>query len=61
MPCTKVKLSVYWPVCILIIPYGHELWAVTERMQQQKQVVEMRFLWRVTGLSIRHRVKNSII
>jgi len=57
----KLKLSIYWPVYVPILTYGHELWVVTERTRSQIQVAEMSFLHRVAGLSLRDRVRSSDI
>lgn len=47
----KVKLLLYQSVNI-----GLELWAVTERTRFWIQAVEMSFLCRLSGLSLRDRV-----
>ena len=52
----KAKLSIYWS----IFTYGHELWVVTERTRSRIQA-EMGFLRRVSGLSLRDRVRSSVI
>ena len=41
---------------------GHELWVMTERTRSRIQVAEMSFLLRrVSGLSLRDRVRSSDI
>lgn len=46
-----LNLPVYDP----ILSYGHEVW---KRMRSWKQAVEMSFLHRVAGLSLRDRVMD---
>ena len=41
--------------------YGHELWVVTERTRSPVQAAEMSFLRRLAGLSLRDRVRSSVI
>ena len=53
----KSKVSIYQS----IFAYGHELWVVTERTRSRVQAAEMSFLRRVTGLSLRDRVRSSVI
>ena len=40
---------------------GHELWVVTQRTRSWVQAAEMSFLHRVAGLSLRDRVRSSVI
>ena len=40
----KAKLSVLKSIFVPILTYGHESWVMTERVQSQMQVTEMRFL-----------------
>ena len=40
---------------------GHELWVVTQRTRWRVQAAEMSFLRRVAGLSLRDRVRSSVI
>lgn len=49
----KVKLLIYRSIYIPTLIYSNELWVVTEGMRVQ--MVEMSFLWRVSGLSLRLR------
>ena len=49
-------IDVYVPV----LTYGHELWVVTERMRSRVQAVEMRYLRRVAGLTLRDGVRSTI-
>ncbi|XP_075957732.1 E3 ubiquitin-protein ligase CBL-B-B isoform X1 [Anarhichas minor] len=57
----KAKLSIYHSVYVPTLTYGHELWVVTERTRSRLQVAEMSFLRRVAGLSLRDRVRSSVI
>ncbi|KAK0145331.1 putative uncharacterized transposon-derived protein F52C9.6 [Merluccius polli] len=57
----KSKLSIYQSIFVPALTYGHELWVVTERTRSQVQAAEMSFLRRVTGLSLRDRVRSSVI
>lgn len=41
--------------------FGLELWVATERMRLWTQVAQMNFLQRLAGLSLRNKVKSSII
>ena len=51
----QVKLSIYFPN----LAYDHEVWIVTERIRSHIQAVEMSFLHRVSGLTLRDRVRSS--
>jgi len=55
----KAKLSIYLSIYVHILTYGHELWVVTERTRLRIQAAEMGFLRRVSGLSLRDRVRSS--
>ncbi|KAL6462549.1 hypothetical protein MHYP_G00289710 [Metynnis hypsauchen] len=57
----KAKLSIYRSIYVPTLTYGHELWVVTERTRSWIQVAEMSFLRRVAGLSLRDRVRSSVI
>ncbi|KAK0147792.1 Craniofacial development protein 2 [Merluccius polli] len=57
----KAKLSIYQSIYVPALTYGHELWVVTERTRLGVQVAEMSFLRRVAGLSLRDRVRSSVI
>uniref|UniRef100_A0A8C6MCM8 Reverse transcriptase domain-containing protein n=1 Tax=Nothobranchius furzeri TaxID=105023 RepID=A0A8C6MCM8_NOTFU len=57
----KVKLSIYQSIYFPTLTYGHELWVVTERMRSWIQAAKMSFLRRVSGLSLRDRVRSSVI
>ncbi|KAK0135552.1 hypothetical protein N1851_028597 [Merluccius polli] len=55
----KAKLSIYQSIYVPVLTYGHELWVMTERTWVQ--AAEMSFLHRVAGLSLRDRVRSSVI
>ena len=57
----KAKLSIYQSIYVPALSYGHELWVVTERTRSRVQAAEMSFLRRVAGLSLRDRVRSSVI
>ena len=57
----KAKLSVYRSIFVPTLTYSHELWVVTERTRSRVQAAEMSFLRRVAGLSLRDRVRSSVI
>ena len=57
----KAKLSIYRSIYVPTLTYGHELWVVTERTRSRIQTAEMSFLRRVSGLSLRDRVRSSDI
>ena len=56
----KAKLSIYRSIYVPTLTYGHELWVVTERTRSRIQAVEMSFLRRVAGRSLRDRVRSSV-
>ena len=57
----KAKLSIYQLIFVPTLTYGHELWVVTERTKLRVQAAEMSFLRRVAELSLRDRVRSSVI
>ena len=57
----KVKLSIHWSIYFPTLTNGQELWVVTEKTRLGKQAVEMGSLCRVSGLSLRDRVRSSVI
>ncbi|KAF7654265.1 hypothetical protein LDENG_00072170, partial [Lucifuga dentata] len=54
----KARLTIYQSIYVPILTYGHELWVMTERTRSQIQAAEMRFLCRVSGLTLRDRVRS---
>jgi len=57
----KAKLSIYWSIYVPTLTYGQELWVVTERTRSRIQPAKMGFLRMVSGLSLRDRVRSSLI
>ena len=57
----KAKLSIYRSVFVPTLTYGHEGWVMTERTRSRVQAAEMGFLRRVAGVSLRDRVRSSVI
>ncbi|KAK0142203.1 hypothetical protein N1851_020089 [Merluccius polli] len=57
----KAKLSIYQSIFVPALTYGHELWVVPERTRSRVQAAEMSFLRTVAGLSLRDRVRSSVI
>ncbi|KAK3508205.1 hypothetical protein QTP70_017467 [Hemibagrus guttatus] len=56
----KAKLSIYQSICVPTLTYGLELWVMTERVRSRIQAAEMSFLRRVTGHSLRDRLRSSV-
>ncbi|KAK7939602.1 hypothetical protein WMY93_002928 [Mugilogobius chulae] len=56
----KANLSIYRSIYVPTLTYGHELWVMTERTRSRIQAVEMSFLRRVAGRSLRDRVRSSV-
>jgi len=57
----KAKLLIYRSIYVPTLTYGHKLWVVTERTRLWIQAAEMGFLRKVSGLSLRDRVRSSVI
>ena len=57
----KAKLSIYRSIFVPTLTYGHEGWVMTERTRSRVQAAEMGFLRRVAGVSLRDRVRSSVI
>uniref|UniRef100_A0A8C6NQ68 Reverse transcriptase domain-containing protein n=1 Tax=Nothobranchius furzeri TaxID=105023 RepID=A0A8C6NQ68_NOTFU len=57
----KAKLSIYRWIYVPTLTYGHELWVATERTRSRIQAAKMSFLCRVSGRSLRDRVRSSVI
>ena len=57
----KAKLSIYWSFFVPTLTYGYEGWVMTERTRLRVQAAEMSFLRRVAGVSLRDRVRSSVI
>ncbi|TWW60957.1 hypothetical protein D4764_05G0010470 [Takifugu flavidus] len=58
---SAVMRTLHQLIFIPTLTYGHELWVMTEGTRSRVQAAEMSFLRRVTGLSLRDRVKSSAI
>ena len=57
----KAKPPIYWSIFVPTLTNGHELELVTKRTRLRVQEAEMSFLRRVAGLSLRDRVRSSLI
>lgn len=57
----KAKLLIDQSIYNPTLHYGHELWAVTERMRSQIQVAKTSFHRRVAGLSPRGVARSSAL
>ena len=57
----KTKLLICQSIYVPTLTYGHELWVVIERMRCQLQAAIMSFHRRVTGLSLRDRMRSCDI
>ena len=57
----KAKLSIFKAVFVPILTYGHESWVMTERVRSQVQASEMRFVRRMEGVTLFHKVRSSEI
>ncbi len=58
---TWAKISIYRSIFVPSLTYGHEGWVMTERIRLQIRVAEMGFLRRVAGVSLRDKVRSSVI
>ena len=54
-------LSIFRTVFVPVLTYGHEYWAMTERIQSQVQEFEMRFLQRIEGVTLFNKMRSSEI
>ncbi len=57
----NAKLSIYRSAFVPYLTRGHEEWVMTERMRLWIQTAEMGFLRRVAGISLRDKVRSSVI
>ena len=55
--CTKAKPSIFRSV---YVTYGHEYWVMHEKVRSRVQAAEMRFLRRISGLTLLDKVKMQI-
>lgn len=61
MTASMVQASVVMWMPISWAIYGPKVWVVTERTRSPIQVAEMSFLCSVHGLSLKDRMRNSVI
>ena len=57
----KAKLSVFKSIFIPILTYGHECWAMTERVRLQMQASKMRFSQKIRGVTMLDKHRNTAI
>ena len=57
----KAKVSIFKAVLVPILTYGHESWAMTERMRSQVQASEIRCLRKIEGVTLFNKVRISEI
>ena len=57
----KAKRSIYWSILVPTLTYGPEGWVITKITRSRVQVAETGFLRRVAGISLRDRVRCSVI
>lgn len=57
----KTKLSVYKTIFRPILTYGSESWVMSNRMKGKIEAVEMKYLRRVKGVTLRDRVRSAEI
>ena len=55
----KAKLPIFKAVFVPISTYGHESWVMTKRVRSQVQASEMRFLWKIEGVTLFNKVRSS--
>lgn len=53
----KAKLSIYQSFYVPTLTYGHKLWVVTNNMRSGIEEMEMGFLCKEAGLSLRYKVQ----
>ena len=59
--CTKAKLSIITSVYDPVLTYGHECWIMNEKVRSRVQAAELRFLRRISGLTLLDKVKSADI
>lgn len=57
----KTKLSVYKTIFRPTLTYGSESWVLTKRMKSKLEAVEMKYLRKVKGVTLRDRVRSATI
>ena len=58
---TKAKLCIFRSVYVPILTYGHECWIMNEKVRSRVQAAEMRFLRRISGLTLLGKAKSAEI
>ena len=56
----KAKLSIFKTVFVSILAYGHESWAMTERVRSQVTAFEMRFLQRIEEEALFNKTRVAL-
>ena len=57
----KAKLSVFKLIFVPILTYGHESWAMAERVPSQMQASETRILGKIKDVTMFDKLGNSAI
>ena len=57
----KAKLSIFKTVFVPILTDSHKSWVMTKRVRLQVQAFEMRFSWRIEGVTLFDKVRSSEI
>ncbi|CAF4995061.1 unnamed protein product, partial [Rotaria sp. Silwood1] len=57
----KTKLAIFKSVYRPTLIYGHEQWILTEKIRSRIQSAEMKFLRRIAGVTLRDKIRSSII
>jgi hypothetical protein len=57
----KTKVRVYETLVLSLLLYNSETWALKEETKQRLLVFEMACLRRITGISRRERIRNTVI
>ena len=57
----KAKLSIFKPVFVPTLTYGHKSSVMTERVRSQAQASKIRFLRRIEGVTLYNKVRSSEI
>ncbi|CAF1534892.1 unnamed protein product [Adineta ricciae] len=57
----KTKIAIFKSVYRPTLIYGHEHWVLTEKLRSRIQAAEMRFLRRISGLTIRDKIRSTNI
>ena len=57
----KAKLLIFKTAIVPILTHAHESWVITKRVRSQVQAFKMRFLQRIEGVTLFHKVHSSEI